>query len=171
MSSINCEKDWFLINHTCYQINSALRIWREAREDCEKQTSHLAIIDSESTRKALEVKLDLFFKDLTDIHSIVLIGLRLIGEFQWITGTPIATDLWYSGYPDVFNFNRCTAIAKWSDTWRLVQRHCNDFTTYICQTENRKLSSWLLDSLSRHWTIIQAQATCLACFAAYETKK
>jgi hypothetical protein len=132
-----CDKGWILINNNCYQINLVAKTWENARNSCTYKNAFLVKIDNKSTKQALSRLLNLYLSGKPSVHQ-VFVGMKLVGEYRWLTGQPIAKYAWHKGLPDKFSTKTCAALMLRSGLWRLTHVNCVTQIDYICETENRK---------------------------------
>lgn len=108
--------------------------WQTARQNCQEQSSDLAIVDTEIKRKAMDTRLDKKDQHLPNVDIQVFIGILRLGLWQWLGGGHISADSWHQGYPLRSPTQHCGFLEKRSQ-WKLLQSQCNFQRSYLCETE------------------------------------
>nr|XP_015805420.2 C-type lectin domain family 17, member A [Nothobranchius furzeri] len=115
---------WLSNPSTCYSYNAEeQRTWEEARDDCRRKGSDLAVIGDQREKN-----------DVTRVSVTVAgiagywIGLRAVeGKWKWIDGTELTNQTWIQ--PPV-NDDQCVISGK-NQEWRSVR--CEDKHAWICE--------------------------------------
>lgn len=130
-SGSKCEDAWFDVVNTCFRIFAGiLKTWDGARDYCLRQGGDLAVVDSETKRKAIASR-------VTHVYTWRLfIGIRKKGaSWQWSGDKNISSAFWHPGFP---NSGACVALDKRSHDWKLFTTSCFLNNGFLCQTTERK---------------------------------
>ena len=82
----SCEDGWFEVEKSCFQIfaGDVSVDWQTARQNCQEQSSDLAIVDTEIKRKAMDTHIDKKDQHLPNVDIQVFIGILRLGLWQWL---------------------------------------------------------------------------------------
>ncbi|KAJ4919233.1 hypothetical protein JOQ06_026242 [Pogonophryne albipinna] len=118
-----CQKGWNLTEPSCYVYNDApypgCKTWGEAREDCKRKNSDLAVAHNPAEKEAINTNSFGF--------NGFWIGLR-VEDGEWNSWIPA---------PDPVD-GHCAVFYKGRDTWSSVR--CNKPQQWICQQKALSLS-------------------------------
>ena len=132
----SCEDGWFEVEKSCFKVfaGDASVDWQTARQNCQEQSSDLAIVDTEIKRKAMDTRIDKKDQHLPNVDIQVFIGILRLGLWQWLGDGHISADSWHQGYPLRSPTQHCGFLEKRSQ-WKLLQSQCNFQRSYLCETE------------------------------------
>ncbi|XP_039661852.1 CD209 antigen-like protein E isoform X5 [Perca fluviatilis] len=120
----DCQKDWELINSSCYLVNGPpdQKTWEEARKDCRARGSDLVVVDTRDEQNALRH------------HSRYgsWIGLRAEGgRWKWIDGSDLVESVTYwIDEPPPPTDGQC-AVTTYIFSWTSVS--CAERNGWICE--------------------------------------
>lgn len=132
----SCEDGWFEVEKSCFKVfaGDVSVDWQTARQNCQEQSSDLAIVDTEIKRKAMDTRLDKKDQHLPNVDIQVFIGILRLSLWQWLGDGHISADSWHQGYPLRSPTQHCGFLEKRSQ-WKLLQSQCNFQRSYLCETE------------------------------------
>ena len=140
LSVSECEISWFNVGGLCfrvYAVNISIT-WDEARYFCKKRGGDLAVVDSESKRKAIANHLQNVSRSYP--HVVINkahIGLRRLVRWQWAGGHNISSKYWHRGEPNVLKVGNSALVTRRSSTWKLAKEK-RSHHGFLCQTNKRK---------------------------------
>ncbi|XP_041036041.1 C-type lectin domain family 4 member E-like [Carcharodon carcharias] len=121
-----CPSGWKIHNQHCYRFSTDTVNWDSAKQQCESQTSHLIIINTEQEqnfiKKSLESNPGDYWIGLTDRESE--------GNWKWVDGTPVSFTQWYQGKPNNWKGNENCALIRTSGWNDYI---CSDHFPFICE--------------------------------------
>ncbi|XP_037532698.1 asialoglycoprotein receptor 1-like [Nematolebias whitei] len=122
-----CQKDWLLLESSCYVINNPYepdqKTWEEAQAGCKSKTSDLVSVENETEKK--------FISDKSWSSSDTKgywIGLRAENnKWKWVDGSDLANNGWMQEPPN----DGCCAISVQNQDWKSVK--CSSKQKWICE--------------------------------------
>ena len=140
LSVSKCEISWFNVGGLCFRVyaGNISVTWSQARNFCKRRGGDLAVVDSESKRKAIAIHL----------HNVSLsypyvfikkahIGLRKLLRWQWRGGSDISSNFWHRGEQDDPKVGESALVMRRSSAWKLARgQHSNH--GFLCQANKRK---------------------------------
>ncbi|XP_041036068.1 C-type lectin domain family 17, member A-like [Carcharodon carcharias] len=117
-----CPSGWKIHNQHCYRFSTDTVNWDSAKQQCESQTSHLIIINTEQEQNSLENNPGDYWIGLTDRESE--------GNWKWVDGTPVSFTRWDQGEPNNWNGHENCAIIR-SGCWNDFR--CTRYYRFICE--------------------------------------
>ena len=140
LSVSECEISWFKVGGICFRAyaGNISVTWSEARSFCKRRGGDLAVVDSESKRKAIAILL----RNASLNHPNVsikkaYIGLRRLIRWQWPGGSTMSSNCWHRGEEDVFKVGQSALVTRRSSAWKLAKEKTSSHG-FLCQTNERK---------------------------------
>ncbi|XP_078392786.1 C-type lectin domain family 17, member A-like [Cetorhinus maximus] len=121
-----CPSGWKVHNHHCYRLSTKSKEWYSAKLQCESQTSHLIVINTEQEQNFIEKSIENNPRD----YWIGLTDRESEGNWKWVDGTPVSFTRWEQGEPNNGSGNENCAIIRingWNDV------SCTDRLSFICE--------------------------------------
>uniref|UniRef100_A0A8C3KBI1 Macrophage mannose receptor 1 n=1 Tax=Calidris pygmaea TaxID=425635 RepID=A0A8C3KBI1_9CHAR len=126
------EEDWIIYNHKEYYFSKDPMPMEKAREFCRKNSSDLAVIESESEKNFLWKYT--FYKDWGNNFYIGL-SVSLDRTFRWMDGTPVNYVAWAPNEPNFANNDEnCVVMYAQTGTWNDL--NCGSVELFICERLN-----------------------------------
>uniref|UniRef100_A0A8C3KB83 MRC1 protein n=1 Tax=Calidris pygmaea TaxID=425635 RepID=A0A8C3KB83_9CHAR len=132
LSKSSTSKDWIIYNHKEYYFSKDPMPMEKAREFCRKNSSDLAVIESESEKNFLWKYT--FYKDWGNNFYIGL-SVSLDRTFRWMDGTPVNYVAWAPNEPNFANNDEnCVVMYAQTGTWNDL--NCGSVELFICERLN-----------------------------------
>ncbi|XP_048584250.1 uncharacterized protein LOC5517652 isoform X2 [Nematostella vectensis] len=134
----SCYDGWETIDDYCFEFKVLLhKTWQEAREDCWKKYSYLAIIHSERLLAQLAAKLDLLLTAGRLKDPRVFVGLKKVGQYRWLDGERVENELWHNESFDYFSDGMCSSAVHSEKNTGMFRQDCSYPFAYLCQSNWR----------------------------------
>ena len=140
LSVSECEISWFKVGGLCFRAYAGdiSVTWSEARSFCKRRGGDLAVVDSESKRKAIAIHLHNVSLNHPNVSiKKAYIGLRRLVRWQWPGGSSISSNYWHRGEEDVLKVGESAVVTRRSSTWKLAKEKPS-YHGFLCQTNERK---------------------------------
>ena len=140
LSVSECEISWFNVGGLCFRAYAGSKFvtWSKARYFCKRRGGDLAVVDSESKRKAIAIHLQnvsLYYPHV--VINKAHIGLRRLVRWQWPGGSNISANYWHRGEQDVLKVGNSALVMRRSSAWKLAKEKRSNHG-FVCQTNERK---------------------------------
>lgn len=140
LSVSECEISWFKVGGLCFRayVGNISVTWSEARSFCKRRGGDLAVVDSESKRKAIAIHLHNVSLNHPKVSiKKAYIGLRRLVKWKWPGGSNISSNYWHRGEEDVLKVGESALVTRRSSAWKLAKEKTSSYG-FLCQTNERK---------------------------------